>query len=287
MTKEVVKEVKIKVLCDDLAPPRGIALAQHGVSYYINLKYEGYERNILFDTCSSYDVIKYNASLMNVDLKKIDAIVISHGHYDHGGGLKGVLEQVNAPVFAHPEIFRENFRLPYRYIGLPREHIAELKAKSNFVLTRDAIEIFPGVWTSGEVPRLNKYEIVEDVFTIKEGKVVKDQMIDDTSLFIDIGQSLLVVSGCSHAGIVNIKNHAERMLSKKVSHIIGGLHLLDAGEERVEFTISNLEGIELFLGHCTGERVVNRFIDKYGDKARRIYSSFEFSIKEGKTILKQ
>lgn len=274
----MIKELSLKVLCDDLAPFRSLALAQHGVSYFISVKYEEGVKNILFDTGSSFHVIRQNAAIMGIDLGKIDAIVISHGHYDHAGGLRDLLDTVDAPVFAHPDIFRENFYLPYLYIGIPKEHIKSLKENKNFVFTRDPVEILPQVWTSGEVPRENKFEVVENMFTLREGKVVRDQMPDDTSLYIDLGQSVFIVSGCSHAGIVNIKNHGEKLLGKRASHIIGGLHLLNASDERVEFTMQNLVGLELYLGHCTGERVVNKFIDKYGESVKRIYSSFELTV---------
>ncbi|MEL9998945.1 MAG: MBL fold metallo-hydrolase [Thermoplasmata archaeon] len=274
----MIKKLNIRVLCDDLAPFRSLGLAQHGVSYFVNIKYDNDEKNLLFDTGSSSDVIKYNASLYNIDLKKIDAIVISHGHYDHGGGLKGILKEINVPVFAHPTIFRENFYLPYFYIGIPKDDVKELKNMNNFVFVKEPMEIFPNVWTSGEVPRLNKFELVEDIFTIENGKISKDLMIDDTSLFIDLGDSLFLISGCSHAGIVNIKNYGEKLLGKKVKYIMGGLHLLNASKERIEFTVNSTEGIDLYLGHCTGERVINTFMEKYNEKVKRIYSGFEISI---------
>ncbi len=274
----MIKEINIRVLCDDLAPFRTLALAQHGVSYFVNIKYEENEKNILFDTGSSFHVIEYNASIFNIDLRKIDAVVISHGHYDHGGGLKDLLNKVNVPVFAHPTIFRENFYLPYLYIGIPKDDIIELKKKNNFVFTRDSMEIFPGVWTSGEVPRMNKYETVENMFTLEDGKIVRDPMMDDTSLYIDLGDSIFLISGCSHAGIVNIRDHGEKILGKKVKYILGGLHLLNAGKERIDFTMNSLQGIEMYLGHCTGERVVNNFIDRYGDSVKRIHSGFSVSV---------
>jgi len=274
----MIKELNVRVLCDDLAPFRSLALAQHGVSYFIEIKYEDFERRILFDTCSSYQVINYNSSLMNIDLKKIDAIVISHGHYDHGGGLRDLLNEINVPVFAHPTIFRENFYIPYLYIGIPKDHVLDLEKKNNFVFIREPLEIFPSVWTSGEVPRENKFEIVENMYTIQDGKIIRDPMMDDTSLYIDLGESIFLVSGCSHAGIVNIKKHGEKIFGKRVSHIIGGLHLLNAKEERINFTIENLADTELYLGHCTGENVINKFMENYGERVKRIYSSFELKV---------
>ncbi len=275
----MIKELYLRVLSDDLAGFHSLALAQHGVSYFVKIKYDGYEKNMLFDTGSSYLVLSYNASLFGIDLKKLDAIVISHCHYDHTGGLKGLLDTVSPPVYAHPSIFRENFTMPYSYSGIPKQDLKDLKGRENFVFTKDPIEIFEGVWTSGEVPRINKLEKVEGLYTLYNGKLVKDQMLDDTSVYIDLGNSIFLMSGCSHAGIVNIKEHGEKMLRKKVKYIIGGLHLINANKERVDFTVDSLKETELYLGHCTGERVVNEFVEKYGKSVKRIYSGFEVSLK--------
>lgn len=268
-------KLRIVVLNDDLAPKNTLHIAQHGVSYYIEIQNENSKFKMLFDTGSSIVPIEYNASLSNIDLNTIQAIAISHCHYDHTGGLYDLIKNKNIPVFANPNIFRENFYLPYRYIGIPKQHLNEIKNYSNLILVKEKMEIFENIFFTGEIPRENSFETVSSMYTIIDGNIVKDEMLDDSSLYIDLGDGLFLISGCSHAGIVNIKNYAEKISGKKVKYILGGLHLLDASDDRIKFTVENLKNIKLYLGHCTGERAIQKFTEAYGNKVTRIYSGFE------------
>jgi len=271
-------QMRLVVLNDDLAPKGSLHLAQHGVSYYIEIVNGSKIESVLFDTGSSYVPIKYNASISHIDLSKLNSIVISHCHYDHTGGLYDAINEFGKNVFAHPSIFRENFYLPYRYIGMPKDFKQEVMTYKNLILVKEPLKISEYITMTGEVPRKNDLEIPVDMFTIENGKVVKDLMLDDNSLFIDLGDSIFLISGCSHAGIVNIKNYVEELSGKDVNYILGGLHLLNASKEKIDFTIKNLEGVELFLGHCTGENAIQRMKDKFGEKVKRIHSGFEIEL---------
>ncbi|MGC8565718.1 MAG: MBL fold metallo-hydrolase [Thermoplasmata archaeon] len=271
-------KLKIVVLNDDLAPKGTLHLAQHGVSYYIETQNGSTFERILFDTGSSYLPIKQNAKISNVDLKNIESIVISHCHYDHTGGLYDILNEFDKNVFAHPSIFRENFYLPYRYIGVPKDHKSDLMNRKNFIFIKEHMKISENITMTGEVPRENGFEIPENMFFLENGQILPDMMKDDNSIYIDLGDSIFLISGCSHAGIVNIKNYVERISGKEVKYILGGLHLLNAGKERINFTIENLERITMFLGHCTGDLALEKLKDKFGDKVKRIYSGFEVEL---------
>lgn len=271
-------ELKVVVLNDDLAPKGSLHLAQHGVSYYVEVRNKNNFERILFDTGSSYLPIKYNAEISNINLRNIDAIVISHCHYDHTGGLYDILREFDKTVFAHPSIFRENFYLPYKYIGIPKEHRLELMNSKNFVFSKKPLKITKSISMTGEIPRENIYEKPEDMFTLENGEIEPDMMMDDNSLYIDLGDSIFLISGCSHAGIVNIKNYVEKLSGKDVKYIMGGLHLINASMERINFTIENLKGINLFLGHCTGDVAFQKIRDACGDNVKKIHSGFEVEL---------
>ncbi len=276
----MINKIKVTVLMDDSASFRTLHLAQHGVSYYIEIEYENSKKTILFDTGSSGEPIIKNAEISKVDLKKVDAVVISHGHYDHLGGLYDLFINKalrnDVPVFANPEIFREIFYIPFKDISIPKYQKNWLQENVKFIFSRDPYEIFPGVWFSGEVERKNEYEKVESFFTSFDGKIVKDEMMDDSSLYIDLGKSIFIVSGCSHAGIVNIKSKGEKLLGKKTGYILGGLHLINAKNERINFTMENLKSIKLFIGHCTGDQAICLFSQNLD--LTKLHSGLEFSI---------
>ena len=161
---------------------------------------------------------------------------------------------------------------------MPKEFKNDIKNYKNLVLVKEHMRVSKSITMTGEVPRENDLEIPENMFTIQNGLIVKDIMLDDNSIFIDIGDSIFLVSGCSHAGIVNIKNYAENLSGKNVKYILGGLHLLNASRERIDFTIKNLGDTELFLGHCTGDAAIQKMKDAFGDKVKRIYSGFEVEL---------
>lgn len=278
--------VKVSVLADDsvLFPSR--LLAQHGVSYFIEVRRKEGSVNILLDTGIYGKVVVDNAKELGIDLSKVDIIFLTHCHYDHTEGLIDVLKAMKkeVPIVAHPDLFRPCYvkRPSIKYIGVPsnvnKEEIEKNRGK--LVLVNRPFEIAKGIWSTGEVPRITDFEDVGvEAFTIKNGKWVKDEMLDDMSLIIEIEDGVLVVAGCSHAGIINILEHAKRITKRdRILGIIGGLHLIKASEERLSKTTEKLKEMKverIYAGHCTGFKAQYKLYKEFRENFKPLATGME------------
>ena len=244
-------------------------LAEWGLSILINEN--GFK--VLLDTSMSISAI-YNAKLLEIDFKDLDAIVLSHGHLDHTGGLKEVLK-LSGPkkVIAHPDIWdakMSNWGSLDRNIGMPfsREELEKLGA--TFVLDREPVEISANIITSGEVPMSTDYEqIDEGLFRRTTSGVQPDLLTDDLSLAIKTQEGLIVVLGCAHRGPINIIQHLKRVTGEERVHaVVGGTHLVHASDERIQKTIHELKKMgvnKIACSHCTGFRAASMLSDAFGD----------------------
>jgi len=245
---------------------------EHGFSLWI--EYEG--RKVLFDTGQRGAVVS-NAALLDVDLKAVDALVLSHGHSDHTGGLRAALEFIGrkVPVYAHPDLFiSHRVSSPQdRYVGVPFV-LEELEASgAQFIWVRESRELFPGFWLSGEVPRRMPFEQGDPrMYFFRNGDRVQDPVRDDLSIFVKTKRGLVVLLGCAHAGVVNIVEYARQVTStEKVAAVIGGTHLGPATPAQLEATIDYLKGLDLTLlaaNHCTGLPVAAKLANIFGDRFR-------------------
>lgn len=287
-----VDKVVITTLLEDYAGYGTWFWAQDGISFLIEVSLGGTTRRILFDTGKSAEPIIHNMKLLGINPNTIDMIAISHCHRDHTGGLVGMLKEIkkqDLPVLAHPGLLRPHIMagtVPnsefwlLKEIGMIHENTEENVRKYGGYLTFVAkpFQLMSGVLWTGEVERVTDFEkaVTLAVRTIKEGEVVQDQIMDDSSLAINVrDEGLFVISGCSHAGIVNIVKHSMKVSQvEKVRAVVGGFHLIDASEERIRKTAKALRdlGVEkVYAGHCTGFKAEMAIYDEFKEDFEKLH----------------
>jgi len=242
----------------------------------LSLLVETQGQNILFDTGQSISA-SHNADLLGIDLGNIDRIVLSHGHYDHTGGLRQILHRMRKKIeiIAHPDVWAVKYSRREgqedKYIGIPfhRQTLESLGARFN--LTTEPVAITDSIMTTGEIPMVTEYEEIEPHLMVKEGDGFKrDKLLDDQAIIINTEPGLVVVLGCAHRGIINTLYHARELTGVKTVHtVLGGCHLMDASEERIRLTIAVLKELgvqKIGVSHCTGLPASAIMAQQFGDK---------------------
>jgi len=269
------QSLRMTIVVENSASKRDIRLwAQHGLSIFLEIEIEGGERmNLLWDTGASSEVMLHNAAALNIDPDALDLICLSHGHYDHTGGLMGLLQKrkERVPVLCHPAVFAPKLkaRPALKFIGLP--FTRDQAVGGIWLECSGPVPLAPGLWSTGEIPRVEAFEDVQGFWTFREGRYCPDAIPDDQALAVDIaGKGLAVVAGCAHSGIINTIRHALEITgAEKLYAVIGGFHLTGADEGRIERTVQALKDLHpasVRPGHCTGERAVCRLEEAFGDR---------------------
>lgn len=274
----LLKEATISIVAEDSICFDQPYLARFGISILLELKSENGEKHILYDTNSEAMPILHNLKIMGKSLEDVTTIFISHCHYDHTDGLAWILDSIDRPipVIAHPEIFRPCFEINpdgIRHIGIVGHDREDYEQRGAvFTLTKSPLNLMNGVTTSGEIERVTPFEELEDLYTIEDGEVIQDPERDDSALILNFEQGLVIVTGCCHAGIVNTMIQAKKITGvDKIHAVVGGLHFLDASEEKVEKSIKALSEVDwIFAGHCTGFDGLRRLANVHGDRFARI-----------------
>ena len=218
-------------------------------------------KKILFDTGSRENTVLNNAKELNIDLNGIENVYLSHNHKDHTGGLMNLKKNFpNSFSIAHvgEGIFysRPSNKGDKNYILSNKLKIKDLGV--NFFTHKNAKQIFPGVWTTGQVPR--KYDEKNwsrlGKIVNSSGEIEEDTIPEDQSLFFDTEDGIVMISGCGHAGIVNTIQHIKKIIpNRPIYKVIGGFHLLKLNDKKLEWTAKKMleSGVEVFVGaHCTG-----------------------------------
>lgn len=248
---------RVTVLCENSVGPITGSLGEHGFAALIE---PSQGPPVLFDTGQGLTLL-HNAARMNKDLSKLDKVVISHGHYDHAGGLLPLLAGSGPKqIFAHPGIFKSRNRVKDTGecipIGIPNTRAALEAAGARFDLATEYREIAPGIFLTGEVPRVTPFETGDQGLYCDCTGQELDSTPDDQSLILESERGLVLVLGCCHSGLVNTLVHVAFMTGRRdVYAVIGGTHLGFCSQEQLEQTIAALKRLgigKLAAGHCTG-----------------------------------
>jgi 7,8-dihydropterin-6-yl-methyl-4-(beta-D-ribofuranosyl)aminobenzene 5'-phosphate synthase len=268
----MLNTVRMTVLVENMARGRHL-LGEHGLSFYI----ETGRHRVLFDTGQGKALLN-NAEVLGVDLQDLDAVVLSHGHYDHAGGV-AVLPVRATPLrlYAHPAAFETKFSRhddgSVHDVGLPDPARRALKTET-FQLTGDGrpAEVVENILATGEIPRRTDYEDVGGAFFTDEACKHPDLLPDDQALAIRTPQGVVVLLGCAHAGVVNTLDYVAELLGEGQFHaVMGGMHLMRAPEKRLKATIAALEHYDVRLVgpcHCTGIAATATLWNYFTEKCR-------------------
>jgi len=283
--------LRITVLAEDSVLYESPCLGQHGVSFLVEGIKNSDAMRILVDVGQNSQALLNNMKLLNISPLTIDAIVLTHCHYDHTQGVVSMLNEIGKDdilVVAHSDIFRPHFfsDLCLRHVGVMQAASEEeiKKTGARLFLTKDPVVLMPGIMTTGEVKRCTDFEGVGmGLKTIENGRVKDDPMLDDISIVANVnGKGLVIVTGCSHAGIVNITKHAIELTGcKKIEAVIGGLHLIDASETRIKRTVESLSKLNpamICAGHCTGFKAQVELYLALAEKFSPLHTGMQFEI---------
>jgi len=263
----MIQDMSITTLVENTASGMGL-LAEHGLSFWIQYA----DKRILFDTGQS-DILIHNARVLGIHLAEADAIILSHGHYDHTGGLAAVLDiAAKAKLYLHPAAIEPKFSKRHsgtESIGMPDFALKAIKNR-DVIWTEKPTQIFPGVTVTGQVPRVNDFEDVGGAFFLDENCQEPDELVDDQTLFIETSKGVVIVVGCAHAGVVNILHRIADLSKKKRFYAtLGGMHLLRASQKRIERTETVFRNYDLHKigpAHCTGVDVTRKLWNAFPDQ---------------------
>lgn len=261
-----------KVICvvNDEVKEGSTLKAEHGLSLWIELEHS----NVLFDTGQSPEVLGHNLSVLGLSPIKLDALVFSHAHLDHTGGVAAIFpERTTIPLHAHSDLFRARYSSKddvYKFIGIPMKE-SELSHYFYLKLSEEPVEITPNLWTTGSIShRQERAGSSKSHMIHNESGWQPDPYLDDLSLVLKTPMGNVLICGCCHAGILNTLNHVENVFGDPVIAVVGGTHLISAEDEYLEYLISVLldryPNCQFYLNHCTGKKSIERLTERMGSQ---------------------
>ena len=263
-------EIKITILIDNHSQQD--LLAEHGFALWIKAGGE----HILFDTGQSEEALEHNAKALGIDLAQTDKLVLSHGHYDHTGGLPAVLRQSpHVHVYCHPTALRARYSIregQVKPVQMPYKSVVALKELPSQRLhwLRRGSVLNSVVRVSGPIPRRTEYETAGGPFFLDPAGRHEDVIEDDIALWLRTASGIIACLGCAHAGLINTLNYGlELNRDINLNTVIGGFHLLEADQKRMNKSISALRRFDMkkiIPCHCTGDLAKTKLAEALADR---------------------
>ena len=266
--------IRITILCENSVGVPLPVIGEHGFAAFI----ESERGTYLFDTGQGFTILQ-NAQCLKKDLSSIKSIILSHGHYDHTGGLPAVLKPIKyVKVYAHPAIFSQKYALLktngndiQKYIGMKFPQEQYEKQGVQFVFTSSLSKIEEGIYVTGEIRRATAFEKGDPRLLVRNnGNLVPDPLLDDQSLVLKTKHGLVLVLGCAHAGLINtIEYVLEHFKGEKLHALIGGTHLGFLTDNQIDQTIAYLKDYDFSIigaSHCTGLKAAARLFQEFKDQ---------------------
>jgi len=239
--------IKITCLIENIVYKGGLH-GEHGLSFHIDTG----SHKVLFDTGQTGN-FALNAPRLGIDISKVDAVVLSHGHYDHTGGLAKFLElNSTAKIYLKKEALSAKFN-GTKPIGFLYEN---LKYESRFEFLKGKTEIVPNIFAISSIPVIDNDDTHwKHFFTEKAGQKIPDCFNDEVFLAVTEKNKLSVLSSCSHRGITNIMRAAQHHFEQPIYLIAGGFHLKDSHPDSIKPIVSSFKTLKpekIGVCHCTG-----------------------------------
>ena len=264
--------LRITTLIENNSDENNTLISEHGLSLYIEID----EIKILFDTGQSGDFIK-NADKLKIDLNNLNYVILIHGHYDHSGGFRKLVENTknSFKLIVENKFFNEKYKLlesdKYKFNGnsFDREFINANNISTKYI-NQDSFNITEDVILFSNFETNTDFEVLNKKFYIKQNyEYMPDDFSDEIALAVKTEKGLVVILGCSHVGVVNILKTIIKRTGMIIYCVIGGSHLIEADKLRLNNTIKFLKESNisiLRLSHCTGENAIRELQYEFGNK---------------------